>query len=61
MIAAYRVIVEGWSKDEALREMTEGGFGFHPVWQNLIRYIRKLDVNAIKAEADGRGTWRQTA
>lgn len=61
MIAVYRVIVEGWSKDEALREMTEGGFGFHPVWQNLIRYIMKLDVNEIKAEVDGRGTWRQTA
>jgi protein tyrosine phosphatase (PTP) superfamily phosphohydrolase (DUF442 family) len=49
--AAYRVVVCGWSKDEAIREMTEGGFHFHKIWQNLVRYIRDMDVEKIKREA----------
>jgi protein tyrosine/serine phosphatase len=50
MVAAYRVVVEGWTKADAIDEMTQGGYGFHPVWQNLIRYIEDLDVDAIRAQ-----------
>ena len=46
--AIYRIAVQGWSKDEAIEEMTKGGFGFHSIWQKLPAYIRKLDVNQIK-------------
>jgi tyrosine-protein phosphatase SIW14 len=35
MIAVYRIAVQGWSKAEAIREMTEGDFGFHRTWSNL--------------------------
>ena len=49
--AAYRVVVCGWSKDEAIREMTEGGFHFHKTWQNLVRYIRGMDVEKLKRKA----------
>ena len=28
MVAIYRVCVQGWSKEEAIREMTQGGFGY---------------------------------
>jgi tyrosine-protein phosphatase SIW14 len=48
MCAIYRVIVQGWSKDEAIEEMTKGGFGYHNIWQNLPNYVRKLDVEEIK-------------
>ena len=58
MIAVYRVIIDGWSKDDAVREMTNGGFGFHPMWQNLISYIKALDVAAIKAEVAKQGRWQ---
>lgn len=51
MCAIYRIAVQGWSKDEAIREMTQGGFGFHEGWQNLILYFSKLDVPAIKHRA----------
>ena len=51
MIAAYRIVVQGWSKEDALKEMTEGGFGWHPVWQNLIGHIRDLHVEALKKAA----------
>jgi protein tyrosine/serine phosphatase len=49
MVAIYRVVVEGWTKSDAIDEMTQGGYGFHPVWQNLIRYIEDLDVDTIRA------------
>ena len=49
--AAYRVVVCGWSKDEAIREMTEGGFHFHKTWQNLVRYVRDMDVEKLKRAA----------
>ena len=51
MCAIYRIAVQGWSKDDAIREMTEGEFGFHRVWQNLIVYIEELDIETIKQKA----------
>jgi protein tyrosine phosphatase (PTP) superfamily phosphohydrolase (DUF442 family) len=51
MCAIYRIAVQGWTKDEAVREMTEGGFGFHPVWKNLAPWIEKIDVAKLRQEA----------
>ncbi len=51
MIALYRVAIEGWSKEEALREMTDGGYGFHAVWFNLPMWIRDLDIEGLCREA----------
>src|SRR5262249_19014705 len=30
--ALYRVIFEGWNKDDATKEMEQGEFGYHAVW-----------------------------
>ena len=46
--AIYRVIIQGWSREEAVEEMTKGGFGFHNIWENLADYIRELDINKIQ-------------
>jgi protein tyrosine/serine phosphatase len=51
MAAAYRVAVEGWSREDASREMTEGGYGFHGVWVNLLEYMNALDVERLRAAA----------
>jgi protein tyrosine phosphatase (PTP) superfamily phosphohydrolase (DUF442 family) len=51
MCAIYRLVVSGWSKEDAVNEMTKGGFGYHAVWSNLPKYLEKLDVDAIKAKA----------
>jgi protein tyrosine phosphatase (PTP) superfamily phosphohydrolase (DUF442 family) len=51
LCAVYRVAVQGWTKDEAIREMTEGGFDFHAVWVNLPEWIRELDIDRIKKRA----------
>lgn len=51
MCALYRIAVEGWSKQRAIQEMTEGGFGFHAVWQNLPDWVEDLDIPSIRQEA----------
>lgn len=51
MCAAYRVVVDGWTKQQAIEEMTRGRFGFHSVWKNLPKLIENLDVEKIKAAA----------
>jgi len=51
MCAVYRIFVQGWTKEEAIREMLEGGYGFHDVWANIAPWINNLDVGRIKKEA----------
>jgi hypothetical protein len=38
--------------------MIHGGYGFHPLWQNLLRYIETLDVDAIRAQVAAQGPWQ---
>ncbi|WP_413992646.1 dual specificity protein phosphatase family protein [Labrys okinawensis] len=47
--ALYRIIVEGWSRDDALAEMRGGEFGYHAVWGNIPRYLKTADIPALKA------------
>jgi protein tyrosine/serine phosphatase len=51
MIAIHRIAFEGWKKQDAIKEMTDGGFGYHAVWTNLIKYLNELDVEALKKKA----------
>ncbi len=51
MSAVYRVAVQGWSKEEALLEMTQGGYGFHDIWVNLVPWFKKLNIKAVKQKA----------
>ena len=51
MCALYRIAVQGWTKEEAVLEMTEGSFGFHSVFHNLPKWIQELDVESIKRDA----------
>jgi protein tyrosine/serine phosphatase len=51
VVAVYRVVVQGWSKQDALREMTEGPYDYNPLWKNLTRYVRNMDVDALREAA----------
>ena len=51
MCAVYRIVVERWSKEEAVCEMIEGDMGFHEVWQNLVNYLCELNPSALRAQA----------
>ena len=51
MCAMYRITVCGWTKEEAIRELKDGGFGFNPAWKNIVRYLEKVDVEQVKKKA----------
>ena len=48
MCAMYRIVVCGWTKEQALDELKHGGFGFNPTWQNLVDYVEKSDVPSLR-------------
>jgi protein tyrosine phosphatase (PTP) superfamily phosphohydrolase (DUF442 family) len=60
MCALYRIAVQGWSKEDAIREMTNGGFGFHDVFDNLPEWIQDLDVESLKKDAGITSNTEQT-
>ena len=49
MSAMYRILEQGWSADDALAELTGGGYGYHAVWKNILRYVRSADVDRLRA------------
>ena len=48
MCALYRIFVQGWSKDEAIEEMTKGGFAHRRPYSVVVNYVRNLDVDRVK-------------
>jgi protein tyrosine phosphatase (PTP) superfamily phosphohydrolase (DUF442 family) len=50
MCAAYRIVVEGWSKEAAIEEMTRGPFDYHAIYKRVVQYIREMDVDYIRRE-----------
>ncbi|MBN1125999.1 MAG: dual specificity protein phosphatase family protein [Sedimentisphaerales bacterium] len=48
MVAVYRIVVQGWTKEQALKEMTEGPFGFHTIWKDLPKCIGNLDIRKLR-------------
>ena len=49
-IAMYRIIFEGWSKEDALAEMKFGGFGFHPIWINIETLFSAKNIKWIREQ-----------
>ncbi len=50
MTAMYRILEQGWTPDDALKELTDGGFGYHSMWKNIIEYVKSADVAALKTQ-----------
>ena len=49
MAAMYRVVIQGWSKEDALNEMTLGGFGTSNGFKDSVRYMMRADVDKLRA------------
>ncbi|HUN54211.1 MAG TPA: tyrosine-protein phosphatase [Smithella sp.] len=51
MSAMYRIIYQRWTKDQAIDEMVNGGYGFHTMWyNNIIEYIQRADVDRLRKQ-----------
>lgn len=49
VVAGYRLVVQGWSKEEAIDELRRGGFGYHErTYPNVKRALEALDVPALR-------------
>ena len=46
--ALYRMVFQGWPREEAIAELTLGGFGYHPVWANIPDYLASVDLAALR-------------
>ncbi len=42
--ALWRILYQGWSRQSAIDELIEGGYGFHPIWFNIPRYLREVNL-----------------
>jgi tyrosine-protein phosphatase SIW14 len=47
--ALYRMVFQGWTADQAVDEMTHGGYGFHKRFRNIPRYLRSVDVGRLRS------------
>ncbi len=52
MVAMFRIVEQGWTKEEAIQEMVKGGYGFHAKWRNIIEYVKKVNVERIRKEVE---------
>jgi protein tyrosine/serine phosphatase len=48
MSAMYRILEQGWTADDALAELRDGGYGYHAMWKNILRYVRSADVDKLR-------------
>ena len=48
--ALYRMVYQGWDRTKAIEEMRKGGYGFHGIWQGLVDYLERVDVEALRKE-----------
>lgn len=50
LLAAYRMVVQGWPREEAIAEMLDGGYGYHAIWGNLITLLENLNVEGLRMQ-----------
>ncbi len=55
-IAMYRMIFQGWSKEDAKEELVNGGYGFHSIWRNIPKYIARQRNTALSKAVSGSDT-----
>jgi protein tyrosine/serine phosphatase len=47
--AAYRIVFQDWTREAALDELVNGGFGYHKsIYKNITRWIENSDFEALK-------------
>ncbi len=48
VVAMYRIVFQGWTREDALNELLNGGYGFHSNYKNIPEYIKAVNVEVIK-------------
>jgi protein tyrosine/serine phosphatase len=53
--AMYRMLYQGWSKQQAMDELRHGDYGYHSIWTNIERYVEQVDLERIGAAVNSAG------
>ncbi|WP_168189685.1 dual specificity protein phosphatase family protein [Limnobaculum zhutongyuii] len=54
MVAMYRMVFLGWSKQDAIEELKKPEFGYHKwAYYNIIQYLENVDVESIRKQVTG--------
>ncbi len=48
VVALYRMLEQGWTREAAIREMLEGGYGYHSIWKDIISFLETVDLEAMR-------------
>ncbi len=52
--ALYRIVFQGWSKEDAVDELEHGGYGYHSFFRNIPDFIKHADIEAIRRRVSGK-------
>ncbi len=51
VVAGYRIAINGWSKEKAVDEFKNGGFGYHSFWfPNLPELLNSIDESKFRED-----------
>lgn len=50
VVASYRIVAQGWTAEDAAKELPR--FRFHPIWTQIIDYLRRFDREAMRRQID---------
>lgn len=50
--AMYRMVYQGWDRHKAIQELKDGGYGYHAMWKNIVKYLMTVNVESIRAQLD---------
>lgn len=48
VVALYRMVEQGWTREAAIEEMLEGGYGYHSIWKDIITFLETVDVEELR-------------
>lgn len=50
VVAFYRILIQNWTREQALDEMVNGGYGYHAIYGNLQQLLKTADLEAMRAK-----------
>ena len=51
VVAVYRLVFQGWTKEQAVDELVNGGYGFHEkIFPDIVPLILSLDVEKLRKQ-----------
>ena len=48
VLALYRIVFQDWSKQDAIEELENGNYNFHPIYKNIPEFIKNVDMELLK-------------